>query len=173
LILLVNWRYFQPESYLDNPDDFYYTDQRLIRERMSDILPDYIPAGLSLELQPSHTLVKEPVTEGVQTEIIIERMHEKLFMVSAPSSTEVVLNLADYPGWSVEINGLPVPYDVTSDGLISVPIDQGEQRVGVLLRSTPVRGVSDVISLMSFIFFFGLVVWQTSPLRQVAQKGAN
>jgi len=63
-----------------------------------------------------------------------DRLH---FAVSSANAAYIVLNLRDYPGWRISLNGVPVaglPH--RADGLIAVPIPRGSSQIDIEDRVT-------------------------------------
>jgi hypothetical protein len=172
LIIVVNWRYFQPESYLRDSEEYYYVDASLIREEMSFVLPDYIPSDLSEALPVAYTLVDINLLDsgaslrlGKEVEIIVEKAHQKSLVVTLSEPTELKLNLAAYPGWTVTVNDQPILHRVTSQGLIAFDLEAGISRVEVTLKNTLVRAISDGFSLMGWVSFATLLFWQAGLVK--------
>jgi hypothetical protein len=186
-VLSLNIQYFQPESYLDRNQDFYYEDPRLIRTEMSGILPDYIPNDLRLEVLKSSANEAEqdinqkqpellPVNVGGdviynqalfdRTEILADRPHQKLVRVSSNADTKIEFFTAWFPGWQAELNGESVAVEKTGTGLVAVAIPKGESMIGIYFGSTPVRWWSDGMSMASLI----LVIWLLLPKNRLIVK---
>jgi hypothetical protein len=157
ITLLTSWSYFRPESYMDTPQDLYYTDKDKIRREMSQILPDYIPNTMSDELEAREQLFLVPGGTEQQVETLIDRGHQKLFKTTFLSP--VVFNplIASYPGWQVEIDGKQVEWGSGGQfGTISFEVPEGERLVGVYLGRTPVRVWSDALTVLSIFILMGV-----------------
>ncbi|PIR58609.1 MAG: hypothetical protein COU69_04780 [Candidatus Pacebacteria bacterium CG10_big_fil_rev_8_21_14_0_10_56_10] len=170
VILLANVWFFQPESYLDDPSDFYYHDASMIRREMSGILPDFIPATLNVELAPAAERTRCRHRECLPEEmtVLIDRSHQLLVETRLKNPEEIVINVADFPGWRLELDGQPIDKTTTSDGLIIAEMPVGQHRLGVLLDSTPVRSISDATTAVSLLAA-GLVFVELRP----AGKGGD
>ena len=102
----LNFNYFKPESYLDDPQKMYYTDAKRIRHEMSGILPDYIPQNLVDEPEPVDQLILSKHPD--EYEILVDRTHQKLVRTDFNEDAQLDLAVASYPGWKAEINGQKV-----------------------------------------------------------------
>ncbi|HYD35334.1 MAG TPA: hypothetical protein VD999_04665 [Vitreimonas sp.] len=152
IIIAANWSYFKPESYLDDPTEFYYTDPALIRAQMSSILPDYIPQAMGKLEKPPEVPFLLPLGLDKEVSTLIDRGHEKLYKTTFAHETKLSLSLADFPGWQFEIDGQSapkVPGDVA--GTLAVMVPAGEHLVGVQFGGTPVRNISDIVSALSLV----------------------
>lgn len=157
-IVVCNWSYFQPQSYLENADDYYYVNGPRIRAQMSSILPDYIPKQMSDELVPPTALFLVPAGVEDKVEVIVNKGHERLVKTSLLSPIVLHFTIADFPGWRVEIDGKEVEKKSGENGGIAVDVPAGEHLVGAYFGSTPIRVWSDRLSLLSlFIFLMGVV----------------
>ena len=160
IMVVTSWSYFRPESYMTNPHDLYYTDPEKIRREMSQILPDYIPKGMSDKLPPRETLYLIPAGLDKHVEVLVNRGHQKLFKTTFLSPVQFNPLIASYPGWEVQIDGKPVKWTSGGQfGTILVDVPAGERLVGISLGRTPVRAVSDVVTLGSIVIVIGAATY--------------
>jgi len=160
LMVLTSWNYFRPEKYLDTPDSIYYTDPDRIRAEMSPVLPDYIPRTMSDQLEVRKELFLVPAGTEKQVEVVVDRSSEKLFKTTFLSDIALNVLIADYPGWTVQIDGQPTEHTAKGQfGTILIDVPGGEHWVSVYLGSTPVRMISDSISLLSLPILFGVATY--------------
>lgn len=172
VLILSNFYYFRPEKFLEQSDDYYYTDRRRIRENMSSILEDYVPIQMAQELPPQNTVVYDSEDQGENTdtfstgehirkieyEVLLDRTQEKLIATDAENDILLPLNLADFPGWFVELDGEKIPHSQGAVGNIQVSVPSGEHQVSVKLGYTPVRFYSDLLSLVSLFVFVWFMI---------------
>lgn len=157
-LLLINGYFFRPEKYLEQASSYYYADQQLIRTKMSQILPDYIPAVMAEQLSPSKDLIADLAKD--QFQILVDQTHQKLVKLNLTRANLINLNLADYPGWEVYLDGLQVAHQTGKIGNIQVDIPAGQHRLGIKFNSTPVRSLADWISLISWLGLIGYLFYQ-------------
>lgn len=178
MIIAALWQssFFRPEFWLDDHTSLYYTDQVKIRSHMSEILPDYLPSGLKIGgeggLEPhmsDHPLLLEEQI-GV-SQLLINHSHQKLFTIKVDEPTLVTLAIADFPNWRVEIDGVPISHQVTDQGLIAIDLDEGSWQVGVFLTNTPLRTAGNLISLVSLVAVFAIII--TSRLKNVGESQSD
>lgn len=155
-ILLGNAWYFRPQTMLDNAQDLYYNDPERIQSDMSGILPDFIPEQMADSISPpEQTVWTVPESSSDQLTLLVNRGHEKLVSTSFSDETLLQFAVADFPGWTVEFNGV-TDYDrkqVAPNGNIQVVVPQGQHNVGLYWGSTPVRHFSDWVSAASIFVF--------------------
>ncbi len=163
IIIFTNVSYFRPEGYLKNDDDLYFTDQRRIRSQMSSILPDYIPKQMPDEFafNPVGQVV-QPV-DGVQQTVTVDKVQEKKVSVVSSAPVEINFDIADYPGWTVLVDGQVTGKEVGKIGNLAVRVPAGSHEVIAQFRDTPIRAYSDEISLaclVGFLVLFGVYRYQ-------------
>ena len=151
-------RYFQPKEYLDTTEGVYYEDPNAIRQRMSGILPDYIPVGIREKeiadvkqvgtLFTCQTSPTDTNSCGFTFEPLIDRGHEKLIRIATGSEKTVSFVIADYPNWEVLVDGIPIETKTDESGFLSVTLPKGEYLLSVFLADTPVRKTADVLSVL-------------------------
>lgn len=158
IIISTSTGYFQPEHYLDNDDALYYTDASKIKSDMSGILPDYIPLSLNLNLPVAH----EPYISQEQIEytVVVNRAHQKSIDLVSDIPTQFTFNIADYPGWTVYLNGEETDKAITKDGLVAVEVPEGNHRVSANLEPTLVRMWSDILSAAGILALILLLVYE-------------
>lgn len=173
VILTLNMQYFQPESYLGQNADFYYSEPKLIRSEMSGVLPDYIPVGLKLAKLASPTDATQSSWLATNTDgtvvttktaelipefsIAVNRPHQKVIDFTLADQATIEFAVAYYPGWRAEIDGKETQIQPSETGLIGVTVPAGKHSVGIEFGSTPVRFWSDIVSLLSLLFVLYLL----------------
>ena len=71
---------------------------------------------------------------------------------------EIIASMAYFPGWQVKINGRIIPVDVRS-GRIVFKMPAGVNQVEFTFSDTPVRYLSNIVSILSL----GLILYLTWP----------
>ena len=149
-------QYFQPEIFLSSPNPYYYDEPQRVREQMSDILPDYIPASMPDKIKPA-TFSVWSENEGTENlSIEVDRTHEILVKTNFTQQELMQFAVASYPGWTSFVDGQKVENSVSSLGNLQVLVPAGSHMVGVQFQGTMVRNVADLISLLSL---FGVVLF--------------
>jgi len=157
VIISTSFSYFRPESYLKSNDDYYYTDETRIRTQLSAILPDYIPKQMSEEyffVPTGQVFWKNP--EDTEFKVMTDKVQEKVVEVLVSQPTQLEFGIADYPGWTVLIDGQPTTKIVSKIGNIAVKVPVGKHVVSVVFKETPIRQMSDGISIACLALLFGI-----------------
>lgn len=163
-VILVNLGYFRPKEYVD--DSFFNKFLHIeSMKRGVDLTKDYLPIWVQ-------------TIDGERFEIPrAEKGEIKInSFMKTPSSAEgsiqvftdsvVQLPIFYFPGWGVRTNNQPVKLQLPSkDGLIKFELPKGEYKIEVEFKDTPVRTMGNMISLGSFIFMVGVLMYKRYKLR--------
>lgn len=165
VLLLLNGIFFRPEMYLNQRgntfDDYYYQDPLRIRTNMSSILQDYIPDTLNLKMEPAKSRIKYP-DDIEDVTLIVDKVHQTLVSMKPARDAEITFQTADFPGWQAYLDGQKVPHKTTGDGLIEVAVPKGDHLVGISFEDTPVRQISDGLTILGLLIVVGLGI-KTKP----------
>lgn len=161
--VIYNSKYFYPDKFIENNDDYYYTDEKRLRSRMSDILKDYLTKDLNPVINPSYSLIDPNLTNF---SVLVDKTQSKLISTDTSNEQDIIINLAYYPDWQVEIDGLKNDYQITNDGLIQVHIPAGKHLISVNLKDTLLRTFANVLTL----FGIGLFIYQEINLNNDQSK---
>lgn len=163
--MVLNAQFFRPEKYLENFNDFYYTEPGLIEKQMSSILPDYIPKAMGK--------LEEPPTQDFWVALGLEKFvttvyhgsHERLYQTNFSQPTVITFAVADFPGWQVQIDGSVVTkHDGVRGGLLAVEVPSGEHTVGLQFGQTPLLLITWWISLLAgLVWIAGILQSEFSP----------
>lgn len=145
--------FHKPAEFLEDNTDFYYTDQDLIRRKMSDILNDYVPQTFNRALpptEPSKRIAISSLAELPPFEYNLPQ--EFLIQFKQPVKGTITWNIAHFPGWKYTINHQEVAPHLNEDGLMEY---EGHDitSVGAYYSYTTLR------SAMIILSGSGLVVW--------------
>lgn len=157
LLFVLHWNFFQPEQYLTDASQYYFSDTNRIRSEISPVLPDYFPKQFSAE-----GVVIEPVwLESGSGEIteIQSNSHQVVAKVIVAEPASVVLAVADFPGWEVLIDGKPTSHATDSSGLIAFQLDPGSYQLKASFTDTPLRQTADFLSQAGVLLLLGYCVY--------------
>lgn len=164
ILVLFNLKYFKPRGYLEENEALYYTNEDKIQTMMSQVIPDYVHPQVGLKsLRPEPPNVRYAWVEGttvIPLEAEVDRGHE--FLVVVPPRQEGVLrvNIFDFPGWKVFVNGRETDFEVGSDlpvieVLFSEDGGETERIVSGKLTETPLRQSADWVGVISGLIVAG------------------
>lgn len=142
--------YIKPAYYHYRTDDYYIKRSNFIDGTNS---PGNVFNTIWLKSIPPKE--KEIITflkgEG---KIAIEKTqsNKHVFSVNSFKSSEVLMNLAYYPGWEVYVNSVRGKIKQTENGRISFLLPPGQNTVEVVFKDTFIRKFSGFVSLVSILF---------------------
>ncbi len=170
LTIAVYQKYFHPSSYLPASDAAYTSFDEIAR-RVSRTSFEFAPKGVktaknelgttTFGLNPKLVTTEAfDVVDGTASVSQKEnKFQKKTFEVSAKTPTQIQVNTFDFPGWKSYVDGKE--NNVTSDNsyrLITVTVPEGRHRLELKFENTPVRTISNTVSLAAtaaVLAFFG------------------
>jgi hypothetical protein len=168
LLVVLNSPFFKPESFLEDSQALYYTDAKKIQTNMSGILPDYIPNGLDYStVEPIENRFEIRDGENNQKiEPTIDRTHEFMFVVNSDKPIEIHINIFDFPGWKIYINGVETKYRVDSEtksillDLDPSILQTNQVTVSGVFTETPIRKAADIITILSIVSSIYILLYE-------------
>jgi hypothetical protein len=146
--------YHRPEKFLTRDDDFYYSDGRLIRTQMSDILMDYLPNNFDRKLPPVDPEQRIAIDLAPQsTRWELNRPHELLMFAENPAGSTITWNIADFAGWKYYVNDRLVTPELLPDGRRQYQSNEAIKTVGARFGLTPLRSATLIVSFIGWIIF--------------------
>lgn len=156
--VLANWNYFKPREFFQITEKEKLTGEMWEAQRKGALL-DYLPkTGLEpregAQFNPLITLGSSEITN------FINRSNSFEFNIKVYENSEIELPIYYFPNWQVYVNGKEaISNHENSLGRISIALEVGEYKVNGKFKNTPIRTVSNVISLISaagFLYFLKL-----------------
>jgi hypothetical protein len=178
LLLYPNLKLFKAQTFLDVGDDHYLSD-RFIKWEISKTSFEFVPKGVKTTTEwneieereitqvdisfdrisggdfPYRILSGSPeieIKKNVPGELVLQ-------LQSSPVvSTKLELNIFDFPGWKVYIDGKKVEHTSENDlKLINVNIPGGEHMLKVEFKNTPIRTLANLITLLSTVVIVSFI----------------
>ncbi len=168
-IILESMGRFSPKSFEQFSDSDYLTKQRLDWATSRSSF-EYIPKGVATKVSKDFTTIPDideinlpqnfaGVLEGQGTVENIDfkpgvQKYRAVFLTNGM----VQFNTFDFPGWQVKINGQLAEVDSSNRlKLISILVPQGESIIELNFSRTPIRLISEIISLVSLLIIICLL----------------
>lgn len=159
--LLMNLRFVNPELFLDDSAEYYYSDPIRIRSEMSQILPDYLPSDFNLATKPAENLVINADNYSKDNIIVLtDKTQLKQFWLKKEVAEpwQLELAIANYPGWQgwsdQALNGQGrelLELNTSDNGLILIKVEPGTEYINLKFSQTNLRKFSDLVSLASLL----------------------
>lgn len=154
LVILANFSYAKPVSFVNRPESFYTTN-----EATTTVKDEYLPIWVQEKpLKRAEEKVEILAGEG-KIEALFSNSKKTTFKLEAETETEVQVNTIYFPGWQARVNSQLMPIDFQNEkGLIRLKIPSGDHQILVVFKETPLRLSADIISLFSLLALGGLLV---------------
>ena len=165
----LNWRFFQGQTILDRPEEYYYADPTLIQSQASSTLPDYTPNKADLAMladfnaahpQPSVWLADEDQnTVYLDSQLLDYNNHRQHWQINLDQAAMINFKIANFSGWQAKLDQQAVPI-LTGPGLnnIQVAVPAGQHQVELVFRENQLRLASDLLSLVTLGAFIGFLI---------------
>ncbi len=152
LTLISSIRYVFPKEFFGKEEGFYSTN-----EGTTTVRDEYMPIWSKRRVN-SHYKDKIEILNG-DSHISNLFINQNLISFRSSSETPVSIriNIIYFPGWIVRVNDKNTKINYQNDlGLIEFKIPPGINSIVIKFIETPVRLISDLITLLSFLFLIGL-----------------
>ena len=152
ITVFVNVSYFKPKEILNITDADKFSGEAWQKQLTISIF-DYLP--IYAEYPPTEKAPDEPIFINGEGEVIAGQKGTnwqtwKLDVLS--ESASIIFPLYDFPKWSATVDGeINEIFHDNELGLINLRLNSGIQEVKLKLQDTPIRRVSNAITLISFL----------------------
>ena len=159
---------FAPSKYLTSVTDANYISEDVIRWKTSNLAFEYVPNGIATKKLPrGNTVVaitKEQIAKGpfsvisgkMQIQVTKNIPQEKRAEVSLTKTGILQINVYDFPGWHIYVDGNEVSYSSRNAlKLLRIPLSKGSHTVDALFQETPVRMIGDIVSGITILGLIG------------------
>lgn len=151
LTIGLNWSFFRPEKF-----DFSLTDQQklsgvLWEEQSKAAVLDYLPVTAA---EPKEPAPEKPLVRSGQAVVsnLNNYSNSWQFKVQVLKPSVIDVPVFDFPGWQVKVNGIASSHlSENYMGRISFQLDPGNYEVVGNFTNTPIRSLSNIISLLSIL----------------------
>jgi hypothetical protein len=160
LLIIPNWRHARPARYF-RFDAAQWTPGQIAERNVETA--DYATLPQQVREHPAYASGRFDVLAG---NVSVSEVHEGPSFLSsrvrASLPSLIQANVSYYPGWTATLDGAAVPIQVTSpQGQISLRVPEGDHRVDLEFRRTPLRVASELLSIAGVGCLF-ILVWKRS-----------
>lgn len=156
--------YFKPKEYAD--DSFF--DKFLSVESMQkgvDLTKDYLPIWVQNTDADRFDIPRSEKGE-IKVSNLIKNSDTLKFSVEVPAEDLIEVPITYFPGWTVRANNQIIPQSQTTEmGLVRFKLPEGNYNILVEFKDTLIRQFGNIISLISFLTIFLLLVIKKYKLR--------
>ena len=138
----------KPQVVVNRGDDYYVTNQATTTSS-NELMPLWVK---QLPFQKAESKVQ---VQSGKVENIAYDSREISFSVNLPKSQQIIINTIYYPGWRILIDGKEAAINYSNTkGVMVISSDKGMHFISGKFSETPIRLISDIISLMSLMLPF-------------------
>jgi len=135
----------KPEKYINYPDSYYLTNDATTTSS-DELMPLWVKKSPTRRVDEKAEVISG---KGIISEVF-SNSKQLDFLVNASTRVDVRINTIYYPGWKIYLDGENVKINYTDDlGVMIIPISSGYHVVGARFGETPLRLVSDILSIVS------------------------
>lgn len=169
-LLIFNWDYFKPEKGKLGPltDEEKFKDAAWELQQTAGIY-DYLPKEAKQAPQePRKYLAEILAGEGMISEESEGTSWGKFKATIASDSAKVRLGIFKFPNWKIFIDGKEAESYIDKDeawGRMYVDIPKGEHQISLKLLNTPIRTVSNFVSLGTWLLLLTFPYWKKRWLK--------
>lgn len=156
VLILSSFSYLLPQQYVHFEEGYYTTNQATTTVK-NEYMPKWVKQD-ALQMIPE----KVQIVSGEGT-VTLHQFTSKTVVFTAAMKQEgtVQVHRIYYPDWKATIDGKEQRVTYNEDGIVTIAVPKGEHTVDAVFTETPLRLMSNIISLGSFFFisFFSLRQW--------------
>lgn len=170
LVVVLNFSYFKPEKFIQITDKEYLSGQnwdKIIKRSIFDYLPIFAkepPAELATE--------RYEVLTG-DSRIFDFKEGTNWINFKTETKTHTIIRLSQYyfPNWRIFVDGKEIKFDYKSNtlGLMTIILGEGIHDVYARLYDTPIRSISNTITLSASIIVILLFIYQFDRVKRWIQ----
>jgi hypothetical protein len=161
LALVFSFRYLHPVEYQPRTDSQYLTN-REFTDGTSSMGNSFSTIWTGWKKERPQSRVS--IISGRATVSHLESsLNQDRFLLQVEDSSTILINRLYFPGWRVTANDRELPIEYQSDGILKINLPRGEYRIRSFFGDSPIRQVSNLISLAGFGTLVG--VWLMNKLR--------
>ena len=142
---------YQPSVFFDKGDSYYSTN-----EDTTTVKNEYMPIWVKNK-PTEHYRDKVEITNGKISDLKV-RPNNINFVAHSKREMKIKINTIYFPGWMVNVDGKNAIFNYTDEGLIKLNIPAGTHTIGASFRETPIRLISNAISIGSILILFIIVI---------------
>lgn len=167
LVVILNFSYFRPEKFTQTDDKEYLSGKnwdKIIKRSIFDYLPIFAkepPAELA-------TGRYQVLTGDSRIDNFKEGTNWLSFETITKSHTIIRLSQYYFPDWKIFVDGkqINVEYKNNSLGLMTIILGEGNHKVEGRLYDTPVRSISNDLTVATFSLMLFLFITQLSKVKE-------
>lgn len=146
--------YAKPQYYINKGDGYYLTNDATTTSS-NELMPLWVK---KLPFQRSANKVEIIEGQG-KVENVFSNSKQILFSLDLLSQSVIRINTIYYPGWKINVDNVNVPVSYSNElGVMDISVVSGSHIVRANFGETPLRLISDIISISSVLVILMLII---------------
>ncbi|MBI4039705.1 hypothetical protein HY388_02650 [Candidatus Daviesbacteria bacterium] len=157
-VIILNYQYFKPATrfYVDDNERL---SGELWRFAITSGIFDYLPKDAKFPPAAAPSEQVEVLSGDVRVENYASGSASVRFLTKSNQGARVRMALYEFPTWDVKIDGKNTSHGPGGDlGRITFNIPPGDHSVSIKLIDTPVRTITNLVSLAAWLTFVGFLI---------------
>ena len=155
----LNWGFFKPGEFYFGLTDKEKLTGAFWEEQQKGAILDYLPKT-ALEPKEKAPTIPEAKKGSATVENFENRSNKWSFTTEVESQAYIEVPVFYFPEWKVKIDGGDAPLNFENYlGRIGVIVSAGEHAVEGIFTNTPIRTISNIISVLSALAAISLVLY--------------
>jgi hypothetical protein len=167
LIFLVVYKagtIFRPQTYFEQAKDSDYISKDVLSWKTSNLSFEYVPKGIATKTSDlgntivdiTHAQIEHSpfsvVSGSMNVQTTKDIPQQKTAQVLGTKNGILQINVYDFPGWQVLVDGHRVQYTANNPlRLLQIPLSQGQHTIVATFTDTPVRSVGNALSAFTIL----------------------
>ena len=168
-VVLFNWSYFLPQGgKMGSLTDGEKLSGEAWQLQLTAGIYDYLPLTAKMAPRAPQKVLAE-VMDGYSTISDMEQGTDWAQFTIDGSQSTVRINIFEFPNWVIKLDGKEIKQFMPKEeewGRIWIQIPEGEHKITANFTNTPIRTISNFISLFSWLGLIGLGVLQFKLLKK-------
>lgn len=167
MVVALNFFYFKPNKFIQTSDKALLSGANWDRQIKRSIF-DYLP--IYAKEPPAELATKRYQILTGDTKVLNFKEGTNWFNFNTVTKTHTIIRLSQYyfPDWKIFVDGkeMNVEYKNNSLGLMTIILGKGTHKVDARLYDTPIRSISNVITLTTSVLSLLLFLSQISKIKK-------
>lgn len=122
---------------------------------------DYVPLPADATRPAKLPSKRLEAEDGTIVKELVSKPYEYLANLNTPSTDNLTFQAFYYPGWKALLDQQPLKITPDQMGFISLIVPKGDHKLQILFTESPVRLLSDIISLVIFLLTVQLIIYHS------------
>ena len=158
ILIFISAYQYKPSVFFDKGDLYYATN-----EDSTTVKKEYMPIWVKNN-PTEHYKEKAEIVNGKISDLKV-RPNNIGFVASSTQEMKIKINTIYFPGWIVNVDGKSTSINYEDEGLIKINIPAGAHTIKASFKETPIRLISDAISIGSILIL--LIIVKSKGMREV------